>query len=98
MDAADSSAGAIAATDSVKADSSFKIIARVVVPNNEALNGQTDSTTIKASSQFDATKSAHSLLRTIVQTTVIAANNSLIVDNASPNPPRTDNVYVVYYQ
>ena len=74
LDAADSSAGAIAATDSVKADSSFKIIARVVVPNNEALNGQTDSTTIKASSQFDATKSAHSLLQTSVQTTVIAAN------------------------
>ncbi len=87
LDAADSSAGVIASTDSVKADSSFKIIARVVVPNNEALNGQTDSTTIKASSQFDATKSAHSLLQTSVQTTVIATNSSLIVDNASPNPP-----------
>src|SRR5208337_2422530 len=30
LDAADSSAGVIAATDSVKADSSFKIISRVV--------------------------------------------------------------------
>ena len=87
LDGADSSAGVIAATDSVKADSSFKIIARVVVPNNEALNGQIDSSTVTASSQFDATKNAHSLLQTSVQAAVITANSSLTVDNASPNPP-----------
>ncbi len=87
LNGADSSAGLIAATDSVKADSSFKIIARVVVPNNEALNGQSDSTTITASSQFDATKNAHSLLQTSVQTAAITTNSSLSVDNASPNPP-----------
>jgi uncharacterized repeat protein (TIGR01451 family) len=87
LNGADSSAGVITSTDSVKADSSFKIIARAVVPNNEALNGQTDSTTVTVSSQFDATKSAHSLLQTSVQTAVIATNASLSVDNPSPNPP-----------
>jgi uncharacterized repeat protein (TIGR01451 family) len=87
LDAADSSAGLIASTDSVKADSSFKIMARVVVPNNEALNGQSDSTVVTAASQFDATKSAGSILKTNVQTALIVTNSSLNVDNAAPNPP-----------
>ena len=87
LDASDSSAGSIAATDSVKADSSYKIIARVVVPNNETLNGQSDSTVITAASQFDATKSAASILKTNVQAAVIATTAALSVDNAAPNPP-----------
>ena len=87
LDGPDSSAGAIVSTDSIKADSSFKIIARVVVPNNEALNGLVDSTTISATSQFDAAKTARSLLQTAVQAPVIAANGTLSVDNPSPNPP-----------
>ena len=87
LDAADSSAGVIASTDSVKVDSSFKVMARIVVPNNEALNAQSDSAVITAASQFDATKSAASILKTNVQTAVIATNTSLNVDNAAPNPP-----------
>ena len=87
LDAADSNAGLIASTDSVKADSSFKIVARVVVPNNEALNGQSDSTVVTAASQFDPTKSAGSILKTNVQTALIVTNSSLNVDNAAPNPP-----------
>jgi uncharacterized repeat protein (TIGR01451 family) len=87
LDAADSNAGLIASTDSVKADSSFKIVARVVVPNNETLNGQSDSTVVTAASQFDPTKSAGSILKTNVQTALIVTNSSLSVDNAAPNPP-----------
>lgn len=87
LDAVDSSAGVIAATDSVKADSSYKLIARVAVPNNEALNSQVDSTAITATSQFDGSKSAGATLKTSVQAPVIATNSSLSVDNAAPNPP-----------
>jgi len=84
LDAADSLAGPIAATDSLKADSSYKIIVRVAVPNNEALNGQRDSTTVNAVSQFDASKSAASILQTNVQSAVIDISSSLTVDNAAP--------------
>ena len=87
LDAVDSSAGVIAATDSVKADSSYKLIARVAVPNNEALNSQVDSTAITATSQFDGSKSAGTTLKTSVEAPVIATNSSLSVDNAAPNPP-----------
>ncbi len=87
LDAADSIAGTIASTDSVKADSSFKIIVRVSVPDNEALNGQSDSTTFTIASQYDGSKSGHSVLQTKVQTAQINTNSSLSVDNAAPNPP-----------
>ena len=87
LDPSDSAAGIIASTDSVKADSGYTMIARVVVPNVESLNGQVDSAVISATSQFDATKSASGLFRTSVQTAMINTGASLSVDNLVPSPP-----------
>ncbi len=87
LDAADSSAGAITSTDSVKADSSFKIVARTIVPDNEALNGVSDSTTVTSISQFDAAKNANTVLIAHVQTALISTTASLGVDNVTPAPP-----------
>ena len=84
LDDADSTAGAVTSTDSLKADSSYMIIVRIAVPNSEALNGQRDSTIVSAVSQFDGTKSAGSILETIVQAAVIDVSSSLSVDNAAP--------------
>ena len=90
LDAADSLAGPIASTDSLKADSSYWIIVRVAVPNNEALNGQRDSTTVTAISQFDGAKTGASILQTAVQAPVINVGSSLSVDNSAPtNVPIT---------
>lgn len=90
LDAADSLAGQITSTDSLKADSSCKIFVRIAVPNNEALNGQRDSTIVSAFSQFDGSKSAASILQTNVQAAVIDVSSSLSVDNAAPtNVPIT---------
>ncbi len=90
LDAADSLAGPVAATDSLKADSSFKIIVRIAIPNNEALNSLRDSTIVSAVSQFNVSKSAASILQTNVQAAVINVSSSLSVDNAAPaNVPIT---------
>ena len=62
LDAGELSAGAIAASDSVKADSSFKIIIRVFVPRDPTLNNQADVTTLTATSLFNNTKTANSAL------------------------------------
>jgi len=87
LDAAELAAGAIAATDSVKEDSTFKIIARVVVPRNSALNNQIDTTTATATSQFSNSKSAGSILMTSVHTVNFSnIGNGLTVDNATPAP------------
>lgn len=87
LDAADSAAGVVAASDSVKADSSFKIVVRVAVPNNETLNGKTDSAIVTASSLFDPTRSGGSLLQTHVQLALINPSSALAVDNPAPVPP-----------
>ncbi len=87
LDAADSVAGTIRSTDSVKADSSFKMVARVTIPDNEVLNGLSDSTLVSAASQFDATKSGNAVLVTHVQTALINTTTSMTVDNATPTPP-----------
>ena len=87
LDAADSVAGTITSTDSVKADSSFKMVARVTVPDNELLNGLSDSTLVTAASQFDATKNGNAVLVTHVQTALINTTTSMTVDNATPTPP-----------
>lgn len=87
LDAADSIAGVIAATDSIKADSAFKVIVRVGVPNDESLNGLSDSTIFTAVSQYNAFSSGHATLKTSVQTALINAGSALSVDNNAPAPP-----------
>ena len=87
LDAADSAAGAITATDSVKADSSFRMVVRATVPDNELLNGLNDSTIVTAASQFDASRTGTTLLATHVQTALIGTATSLSADNLTPTPP-----------
>lgn len=84
LDPADSLAGFVTSTDSLKADSSYKIIARVAVPNDEGLNGLRDSAFVSAISQFDGLKSAASILQTNVRAAVINVSSALSVDNAAP--------------
>jgi len=87
LDAGELSAGAIAASDSVKADSSFKIIIRVFVPRDPTLNNQADVTTLTATSLFNNTKTANSALTTTVHTVNFGnISTGLTVDNASPSP------------
>lgn len=87
IDPAELAAGAIAATDSVKEDSTFRVVVRVVDPRNPALNNQTDSTTATAASQFNISKSSGSLLTTTVHTVNFSnIGSGLTVDNATPSP------------
>ena len=86
LDAAELLAGTITATDSVKADSSFKIITRIFVPRNPALNNQSDVTTVTATSLFDNTKTANSALTTTVHTANFSnIGTGFSIDNASPS-------------
>jgi uncharacterized repeat protein (TIGR01451 family) len=87
LDAPELTAGAITATDSVKEDSTFKVIARVLVPRNSALNNQIDTTTAAATSQFNNSKSAAEVLLTTVHTVNFSnIGNGLTVDNQTPAP------------
>jgi len=87
LDASELAAGAITATDSVKEDSVFKVIARVAVPRNSALNNQIDTTTAAATSQFNNSKSAAEVLLTTVHTVNFSnIGNGLTVDNQTPAP------------
>ncbi len=86
LDAAEISAGAITATSSVVADSTYKIIVRIFVPRDQSLNNQTDVTTVTATSQFNNAKTASSTLTTTVHTVNFSnIGTGLTVDNASPN-------------
>ena len=87
LDPAELASGNVSATDSVKADSNYKLMVRVTIPDNELLNGQSDSTTVAATSQFDGSKASGSLLQANIQTARINAGSALSVDNAAPNPP-----------
>ena len=87
LDPAELASGSVSVTDSVKADSSYKLMVLVTIPDNELLNGQSDSTTVAATSQFDGSKASASLIQTNILTARINAGSALSVDNASPNPP-----------
>ena len=87
LDPGEFASGNVSATDSVKADSSYKLMVRVTIPDNELLSGQSDSTTVVATSQFDGSKVSGTLLQTNIQAARINAGSALSVDNASPNPP-----------
>ena len=86
LEAGEIAAGAITSTGSLLEDSSYKIMVRVFVPHNPSLNGQTDSTTVTATSVFDNTKSASSTFMTTVNTVNFSnIGSGLTVNNASPN-------------
>ncbi|HTX18181.1 MAG TPA: hypothetical protein VMG34_05920 [Bacteroidota bacterium] len=86
LQAGEISAGAITSTGSLTADSAYKLIARIFVPRNSALNGQVDTTTVTATSVFDNSKSASSAFTTTVNTVNFSnISTGLTVDNASPS-------------
>ena len=59
---AEGAPAAITATGSLPEDSTYKIIVRIVVPRNPTLNGQSDTTTVTATSVFNNSKTANSAL------------------------------------
>jgi len=86
LDAGEISAGAITATGSIAADSSYKIMVRIFVPHNASLNGQSDTTTVTATSTFDNTKATSSVLITTVNTVYFSnIGSGLTVNNAGPS-------------
>ena len=63
-----------------------KIMVRIFVPHNPSLNGQSDTTTVTATSVFDNTKTANSTFITTVNTVNFSnLGTGLTVNNASPN-------------
>ena len=86
LDPAEITAGAITATPSLLEDSTYKIMVRVFVPRDPTLNGQSDVTTVTATSVFNNAKTANSALTTTVNTVNFSnIGSGLSVDNASPN-------------
>ncbi len=86
LDPAEISAGAITSISSLAEDSTYKIIVNIFVPRNSALNGQTDTTTVTATSSFNNLKTANSALMTTVNTVNFSnIGAGLSVNNASPN-------------
>ena len=86
LDAAEISAGAITSTGSLLEDSTYKIMVRIFVPHDPTLNGQSDITTVTATSVFNNSKTASSAFTTTVNTVNFSnIGSGLTVDNASPN-------------
>jgi len=86
LEAGEIAAGAITATGSLLEDSSYKIMVRIFVPHNPSLNGQSDSTTVTATSVFDNTKTASSTFITTVNTVNFSnIGSGLTVNNANPS-------------
>jgi uncharacterized repeat protein (TIGR01451 family) len=76
------SAGTIMQTGNLLADSTAHIIGRVIVPNNIALNGQTDILTVTGTSVFDATAQSSGVYSTIIASATLAFTKS--VSNTVP--------------
>jgi uncharacterized repeat protein (TIGR01451 family) len=84
---AELSAGAITQTASIAADGTSKIIARVSVPNDASLNGQSDLTTVTAASAFDNAKTNSAALNTSVNAVIFSnAATGLTISTVSPTP------------
>lgn len=87
LQASEINAGAITQTASLAADAAYKIILRIFVPRDPSLNGQTDSTMVTVTSQYDNTKSNTAQVRTTVNTAYFSnISNSLTVAPATPTP------------
>lgn len=69
----------ITATPSLAADASYKVIMRVTVPANSALNGQVDVSTATATSTFNASRTAQFSGTTTINTAVFLTGSSLSV-------------------
>jgi uncharacterized repeat protein (TIGR01451 family) len=77
--------GTISQTGSLAEDATFKIIVRVTVPKDPSLNGQTDTTTVTATSAFDNTKTSDGVLKTTVNAAYFSNIGSGLV--VAPNNP-----------
>jgi uncharacterized repeat protein (TIGR01451 family) len=86
LDPGEISAGAITATGSLAEDATYKIMVRIFVPHNPSLNGQSDTTTVTATSAFNNSKTSNSLLTTTVNTVNFSnIGTGLTVNNAGPS-------------
>lgn len=82
LDPAELAAGAIGQTGNLLADSSASIITRVSIPNNPALNGQTDILTLTGTSAFDPAEQGTGSYSTIIASAVLVFSKS--VSNTVP--------------
>ncbi len=82
LDPAELAAGTISQTGNLSADSSAKIITRVTIPNNIALNGQTDVLTVTGTSAFEPTAHGVASYSTIIASATLAFTKS--VSNTVP--------------
>lgn len=82
LDPSEISAGTISQTGNLPADSSARIITRVTVPNNSALNGQTDVVRVVGTSAFESAAKDTGSYSTIIASAVIAFTKS--VSNTVP--------------
>ncbi|MCK9408848.1 MAG: DUF11 domain-containing protein [Bacteroidetes bacterium] len=79
------SAGTIAQTPNIGSDGSVAIVVRVIIPRDESLNGQTDTTTLIVKSVFDSTTVNTGKYSTTVRTTGMdMLHPGLSVNNQSP--------------
>ena len=86
LEAGEIAAGAITSTGSLPEDSTYKIHGQDFCPHNPSLNGQSDTTTVTATSVFDNTKTANSTFITTVNTVNFSnIGSGLTVNNASPS-------------
>jgi uncharacterized repeat protein (TIGR01451 family) len=82
LDPSELAAGTISQTGNLLADSSYAIITRVVVPNNAALNGQTDLLTLTGTSAFEPTAQGTAAYSTIIASATLSFTKS--VNNTVP--------------
>ncbi len=91
LQAGELGAGSISQTASINADATYNLILRMFAPRDPSLDGQTDTTTVTATSVFDNTKSNSAEARTTVNTVYFDAITSGWSINPS-NPSPGDNV------
>ncbi len=87
LTAGDTLAGRLTTSGALAEDSSMGIFVRVSIPDDEALNNQSDQTSLTATSNFDAAKKVVSLLNSTVRSPIIHLQNALSVNNPSPTVP-----------
>jgi uncharacterized repeat protein (TIGR01451 family) len=81
------SAGTITQTGNIAADGTYKFFARIFVPKDPSLNGQTDTTNVTVTSVFDAEKANTAQARTTVNTVNFSdIGNGLSVNPTNPSP------------
>jgi uncharacterized repeat protein (TIGR01451 family) len=72
-------AGIVSSTGALSADSVAYLVARVTIPNNASLNGQSDLLSVTAQSGFDPSRSATGLYTTAISSALLSVTKSVDV-------------------